>query len=401
MGQVMSGNSQLTNAKALFDRQDYQAARNVLNNIGTDDLNYQAARHFFARTYLSEKNLPVFLDACGRLVDEFPDHAQSFHLLGIALSYLHQLDGAEEAFRKALSLKPDDVPSAENLGIVLDLNGWKWESYTQLHQTLNKAGKLSRTGFLALIRNALLIGDKKTAFDATRFVLHQTPNDPDFVHMDARIAFAHHDIKGGKHLLETGLAQYPNSADLIADTGIYELSAGNETRAAILLRQTIKLEPHHSGAHYTLADMGGGAINEGRDDRDDRLAHMGDGIASSKTPYLKQVELGFAAGKVLDSQERYDDAFMCYDEANKKVWARMPTRAADVELPFEDIKKVFDTKLFSRIPASNPQAGSGMVYLVGMPRSGTTLLEQILSRLPSVMAGGETGELDSISAQLP
>ena len=354
-----------------------------------------------AKSEFDCKDFASFLSTCEKLVVQFPDHAQCHHLCGVAYIQFNQLNEAEQAFKTALSLNPKDMQSAENLGVVLDQNGWKRESYAQLRSVLQTTGKLGRSGFLALIRNALLVGDKRTAHDAVGFVLGRSPNDPAFIHLNARVAFAHHDTVGGKHVLATGLAQFPKFPEFIVDDGLYSLSAGNLVNAAQSFRQAIQLDPYHSGAHYALADMGGGATEGQKDDRNDRLDLMRAGIQSPEVPYLKQVELGFAAGKVLDSQASYDEAFTCYDDANRKVWARLPVQKAAPGQAFEDTKQVFNDRFFANLDLSDLESGAGMIFLVGMPRSGTTLLEQVLSRLPNVTAGGETGELENIVAQLP
>jgi tetratricopeptide (TPR) repeat protein len=354
-----------------------------------------------AKTHFDRQDNQAFLSTCENLVRQFPDVAQGHHLCGVAYSRIHLLEAAEQSFRQAISLNPDDIPSAENLGVILDQNGWKRESYVQLFEVLKKMGKLGRAGFIALIRNALLIGDKRTAHDAVQFVISQSPNDPAFIHQEAMVAFAHNDIEGGRHILEAGRARYPDDPAFVVDGGIYALSSGNLDVAAKSFRKAIFLNPHHSGAHFVLADMGGGITKDHDDDRNDRLIKICAGIQNPEVAYLDQAELGFAAGKILDSQAHYDEAFKYYDDANRKVWARLPNSMTDAGQIFEDTKRVFDDEFFAKITPPTPEAGSGMVYLVGMPRSGTTLLEQMLSRLPNVVAGGETAELERILGQLP
>jgi tetratricopeptide (TPR) repeat protein len=97
--------------------------------------------------------------------------------------------------------------------------------------------------------------------------------------------------------------------------------------------------------------------------------------------------LSFALGKVLDDCGRYDEAFAVYGEANASARARTPRydRAA-VERYHASIRDAFDRAWLDRVAAVSTRQ---LVFVCGMFRSGTTLLEQMLAAHPDVTAGGE------------
>lgn len=385
------------------------------------------AGQLIARSYLLEGDDDKFLDSCKDLTRHFPDVARHHHLLGVAFSRLYRWPEAQNSFRAAISANPDDVSSVENLGIALDADGWHRESYSSLLGVLRRHGRLGRGGFPVLIRNALLLGDRRTAFDAIRLIQEQSPDDPAIMHLDARVAFAHSDNTGGKKLLDRAHRKHPGNPDILADLGIHALASGHVRRAARYLRKALKADPRHAGAHYVLADMGGGYIEGADDDRAGRLRDIAGAMDAPAVPWIKKAELGFAAGKVHDSLGQYDEAFACYDAANRRIWARLPGGAhngapdgeagdakdsTDSTAIFRTVMATFDRDFFdSRFDScfdsgatqdtgSEPEGGTGMVFLVGMPRSGTTLLEQLLSGLPAVTAGGEPGDIAALAQRL-
>lgn len=396
-----SSQETLVRAKSLCDQGAYDGARELASRIPLGDAAYLNARLLVARTYMASDDYDALLKECQRLVSAFPKNAQCFQILGVACFQLHQLDDAETAFSRALDLNPKDRASTENLGIVLDQNGWQRESYSRLRQVLQQYGNLSRPGFLALVRNALLLGDRRLANDIVRKLDQATPKDPETLQLDARNAFAHNDTDGGLRILKSGLKQFPAHAGLLADQGVYVLSTGDTDRAGTLLRKAIHSDPHHSGAHYVLADMGGGVSDKTEDDRDQRLQQIQGAITDAAVPYLKKSELGFAAGKILDSLKRHDEAFQSYDKANQMVWARLSTNTDALLEEFRHAKEAYELVLSKHLSDVDPEAGQGMIYLVGMPRSGTTLLEQMLSGIADMTPGGETGEVATIVQQIP
>lgn len=122
------------------------------------------------------------------------------------------------------------------------------------------------------------------------------------------------------------------------------------------------------------------------------VALASDGLAAAS-----RARLLFASARLLDLLHRYDEAFDAASRANRLVTARFDATAHDA--------------LINRIIAEwNPQAVRASpisrhdtdrpVFIVGMPRSGTTLVEQILASHPDVHAGGERGEISRLAADI-
>jgi len=101
-----------------------------------------------------------------------------------------------------------------------------------------------------------------------------------------------------------------------------------------------------------------------------------------------RVFLGYALGKELDDLGRYDEAFECFADA---AGARRRHLAYNVAVDERKLRRIAEAFPAGRRGA--PAAGDDSdrhVFIVGLPRSGTTLVERILTGLPGVRSNGET-----------
>jgi Flp pilus assembly protein TadD len=112
--------------------------------------------------------------------------------------------------------------------------------------------------------------------------------------------------------------------------------------------------------------------------------------ASGKVPEQRRVDLAFACASLLEASGRHADAFRLFVIANEGKRRGVRWNAAAVSRLIDDILAQFTA--FPDSSASDTR-GSEVIFLVGMPRSGSTLAEQILSAHPDVQGGGERNEM--------
>lgn len=120
-------------------------------------------------------------------------------------------------------------------------------------------------------------------------------------------------------------------------------------------------------------------------------------------PSEQQMYLHFAAGKALDDIGLVDEAFDHFAKGNALKQRTMPQNEAAFLRLFERIKGTFTAPLVERWRGAG-EPSERPIFVVGMPRSGTTLIEQILAAHPSVAGRGELmhfGQaVDALSRQL-
>lgn len=125
------------------------------------------------------------------------------------------------------------------------------------------------------------------------------------------------------------------------------------------------------------------------------------GLAGDEAiPPPRRAALHFALGRLLDRRDDIDGAFRHYHAGNRIKAALAPFDAAAHAAYTDRLIEIFDQRFFAE------RAGFGSpserpVFIVGMPRSGSTLVEQILSCHPDVTAAGEHDEMRRIARRLP
>jgi tetratricopeptide (TPR) repeat protein len=110
-------------------------------------------------------------------------------------------------------------------------------------------------------------------------------------------------------------------------------------------------------------------------------------------------QLGFALGKIFDDLKDYERAFRYFQEAKRVARAANKFNLETETKAFQWVKRVFDTDFFQRHAATGI-ADQAPIFVTGMPRSGTTLVEQILSSHPDVHGAGELLHLQNIVGEL-
>lgn len=237
---------------------------------------------------------------------------------------------------------------------------------------------------------------------------------------------------------QTSIAAQPSAKTFIA-LGRLQQRLGNFTESAAAFAQAAQIDKQNAVAITCLANS---AVDNGDIDEGLKLYRKALDISPefapahfkfSRTQRFKQekptlqyvtrlqelasdhqrrprelVQLNFALAKVLDDLGQYDRAWEHYDRANRlKPGHSSPlteaTRSSNKRKPLLDFAdsaiEFFTPEWFaSKRGVGNPSTTP--VFIVGMPRSGTTLTEQILSSHPSVVGAGELKDIERIRHQL-
>jgi len=388
----------LVDAQNAYKSNDFQRAIDLASKIPITHKEFPNARYLRALAGVHVWDTETTLRELEVLTKNFPKAANAHGLYSSILFENDQSKEAELSARRAVELAPRNPDLLKNLGLILDHNGWQAEARIVLSNALSFGGRLDRKAFVALLRNSVLAGDAQSTRPAAKKAMQEFPNDAEITNQVAHFEFGEGHVDLGESLLERAKMISPRSPDVLSSLGYLRMSAGETKQASEYLRTSLKENPYHGPSHFFLAHMGGSSPSgdEG-DDRQSRLHNINQALPSPKISYLHKVNLGFAKGKLLESLKKYDQAFEAYDRANKMVWARMPPGAADVEQMFDRVKSVFNEEYFARNAVKDSSFGSRMIFIIGMPRSGTTLLEQTLTGCPNVDAGGENGDIDRFS----
>ena len=123
-----------------------------------------------------------------------------------------------------------------------------------------------------------------------------------------------------------------------------------------------------------------------------------DVLRNNNLPDAVRSELSFSAGQVFDKMKQYDKAFKYYKTGNKLRHVRYNHEREVIK--FNGFKNTFNAEFFQRIPQATIKTDRP-IFIIGMPRSGTSLTEKILASHSQVFGANELTEIRDICRELP
>lgn len=375
-------------------------------------------------------NLGTSLRALGRLqeaeaayrraIEIKPDYADAHNHLGTTLRDLGRPVEAEASYREALRLRPDYGDACNNLGNLLRETGRPAESETLYRQALRLIPP-QHPKFAALLRNlaaALHDLDRDDEAEAAcRAALQRDPGDADNHDTHANIlrkldqldeaeraqtlALALDPGNGAYHLQQAmilksmgrvaqgeirsrrALAIDPGSAAAQNCLGGLLFDLGRMDAAEAAMRQSLEMSPHTVAYHLSYA-----ATHRYRGG-DPHLAEM-EGLVqcAGEFPDLDRAHLHFALAKAYEDLGDKDRSFEQQRFGNAAKRRTLDYDESGTLAQMERIKSVF-TKEFVASHRRGYRLGEGPIFILGMMRSGSTLVEQILASHPLAFGAGE------------
>lgn len=311
------------------------------------------------------------------------------------------LSRAEKLCRNLIKRHPDNPSLCDMLGLVQLKRGQHRDAVKQFRKAL--AGGPPEAGLYNNLALALSGEDRiEEAVEAARTSVRLRPDVAEF-----QTGLGNHLKKAG--MLEAAKTAYHEAITLNPDLasayvalgGIYA-SLGERDPAVRLYRKALEVRPGHALAFYHLALLskaGETIVDQATIDAFQSLSEATDLNASDSL--LVHNALGFIA----DQRGEYDQAFGHFQTFNEKAQAKQRARgrpydrAAHSRL-IDRIIEAFPPEAFeARAPGGSTSLRP--LFIVGMPRSGTTLVEQILGSHKAVAPGGEFREMDRISEAVP
>lgn len=231
------------------------------------------------------------------------------------------------------------------------------------------------------------------AAEAEKLLLPLLQQEPENFHALQLCGLSRHllgDPEGALALLEKALLINPDfSAVRHNIAGIYR-AMGNMEKAEENYRQAIALKPDYGEAYQGLAEII-------RIQPDDPLLAQLEAQFSNKISPRNASYLHFAAGKIYDDCGDYENAFRHFSSGNELCGY---TWDAGKQQEFQTgIKNTFTREYFRTRPRRGYESPAP-IFIVGMPRSGSTLAEQILASHSRIFGAGEINDIPSIADQI-
>ncbi|MCJ0825174.1 sulfotransferase [Luteimonas sp. 50] len=316
---------------------------------------------------------PVLLEAGRALVDNDIPHAETL-------------------LRERLRRSPTDVAAIRMLAEVAARIG-RYEDATHL---LERCLELA-PGFAAARQNYAMVLHRSNrpqeALAEVERLLASDPDNPGYRNLRAVVLCRTGDFDEAIELYEGILADHPGQSRVWLSQGHALKTAGQAGRAIAAYRRCIDIEPGFGDAWWSLANLKTFRF----DDAD--LATMRAQLGRTDLGDEDRLHLDFALGKALEDRGEYADAFAHYSRGNALRLVRTPYSADANSARLQRATEIYTSDFF-QARAGYGVAAADPIFIVGMPRAGSTLVEQILSSHPLVEGTMELPELTSLTRVL-
>ncbi len=361
-------------------------ALSLLTDVTGTNPNLFEAQYWLSVSSRAAGDQSQALQAALRAVALKPGDSRALVQLGLCHTDLRRLPEAESAFRSAMDADPSAVPVDFFLSRCLQLQGRISEAKEILDSAILKLPSVEEP--LVRYSQSLLSQENWIAAQAVAgLAVRLFPNSWK-AHLSLGRAFLEDNRAAeGAEQLRQAVKLSPGNAEIHSLLGTALQSLGHFQEAAAQFQRALELDPMHAYAHFSVFQNRKATVDD-RSSMTDMRRLAEDGRLGP--PQLSNLHYGLA--KAHEDLGEYGDAMSHYDEANRiqyslKFRGRPFNRKAYADRT-NQITSVFTSDLIE----GSQGIGNNRdlpIFVVGMMRSGTTLVEQILSSHPEVGAAGE------------
>ena len=293
------------------------------------------------------------------LCKNFPNHPIAWKVLGAIL--LRRGDSLEAAkvSRKAVDLAPTDFEALHNLGAALAALGNLDEA-----ESCYRAVMVQQPSFSGAYNNLGIILKTSGRFHEAEEIYRQA------------------------------IALDPTCANARSNLGNTLAALGDASGAIAALESALKIKPNFGEAHRYLASI------KNFDEKDEQYLAMYAQYQSPETPPEQRCHLSFGLAKASEDLGFFEEAFSYYSAGNS-------LRKKDLQYSISQDRDLFASiksshlRFSEALPRIADESSSIMpVFIAGMPRSGSTLVEQIISSHSKVRGGGELTHVEKLGKSL-
>ena len=297
-------------------------------------------------------------DLCRKFLRKVPHHVEAMRLLADIGIRFGVLADAEFLLESAHEFEPDNV-----------------RVHMDYIQALRKRQKFG------------------PALEQARQLLETSPENPQFQSIYAIECMQTGDYEEALSLFDQVLERIPGDPITLTSKGHAYKTCGRYDEAVASYRAALSSKPRHGEAWYSLSNLKVYSFS------DSELQRMHAQARNDGLPHADRVHLNFALGKAYEDRDDFETSFRFYEQGNR---AKRIASNYDADKMTEELRaqhRVCTAEMLSRGAEAGHSAGDP-ILVVGLPRAGSTLLEQILSSHSRVEGTLELPNILSFSQQL-
>jgi tetratricopeptide (TPR) repeat protein len=286
---------------------------------------------------------------CNKLIKQNPNISYLYNLCGLAHQGNKQIPKSIENFNLALHHDPENMAAMNNMA----------NSYKSLNQNA-KAEEIYKT------------------------ILKKDPNNIKCLNNFANLMKKLRDFNSAKKLLLKAVEIENTNIDILFNLAECYQSLGELDQAKEYAYKILNLEPNHSATHRFISLI----INHNSD-----KSHLSKIIEIEKSDNFKnfssnqKVDIFFSLGKAYEDTKEYEKSFSYLEKANLIKNKQINYSLTSHEKIIKNIIQLFDDFDFDKLEKKAPE--NQIIFICGMPRSGSTLIEQMIAAHNEVSGAGE------------
>ena len=365
------------------------------------------------------------LDLYQKICEIDPRDVESWFMAGTLYGRLGRIAEAEGALRKTVALQPNFAQGHLNLGQALELQGKFAEAESCFKHAVALKPELA-DGHDALGRLSQLRGELHAAVTHHRNAIQLNQARPATYLSLARALHQLGALEEAAENIEHALRLDAAYAEAYYDLAGVRITQGQFDKALDNIRQALKIKPDyidavaveahildhqgdHQGAlaclapvldhylHSPVIALVYAQLVHASGDYDGAIRRLENLLALEGLTDDHRRQIHFELGRLYDKQRDYAKAFEQYRSGNALKHARFDRMAWERKIT--DLMVIYNREGILRASRAG-NCSERPIFIVGMPRSGTTLVEQMLSMVPDVAAGGELPDIGVLAGEL-
>jgi len=361
----------------------YEKALEINPSLGRVYINLGLAYHEIGR-------LTEAIEHYQKLLEQYPNNAEGYNNLGLIWAEQGDYEEAESCLQKAIELKPEYADAYNNLGLLYQNQGKPEEAASYYQQAIsyyNQAKAQESDYAKANLNFGLLFfdqGDLDKAEYCYRKALEVEPNSVFAIHNLGAIYNEREELDQAIEYLNQAIELEPNIARSYAALANVFKQKGDLESANAYFEKAFEVNPDFIGTYYNFAES---HTFENQDDP--YLQRLLEFQQSKEVEQKNRKLIEFALAKAWRDMKDYNREFETLDKANALKRGEIKYNVENDIEKFQNIQEKFDRTLLENTNLPVNDDAPTPIFILGMPRSGTTLTEQIISSHSQVTGLGE------------
>ena len=418
LGEILRQDGQLDEAVEALETAVKLDPKNAqaLNNIGItryEQRQYEDAVGYYRRALEVRPNMAEALNNLGNALRMTGDidgaiqayqealtirenYPEAYNNLGTLLQQDKKFEEAEHALRKAIQQNPKYVEAHNNLAQLMVAQKKEVEALRVLGEALKFAPDNVQT-LLITARIQMRRNAHPAAEGAARLALKHDPENAEALTILGQLMHETDRYEEAIQLLERSLKTRPDSPEALNFYGVALKSVGRLDEARTQFLKGLSINDAMYGAYANLNDLVDFSKGGEGEELFNRMEAIFEAVPDKEAE--QYLPLHYAYAKALDDRGKHEQALEHYIIGGRMKRAQLDYKEPEIFNFFDSIRAAFPKGAFK----DRKFVGLGderPTFIVGMPRSGSTLVEQILSSHPDVFGAGEVKYLSRSLAQL-